>query len=78
MQFQADISGVPVIRRSNAQTTAAGAALLAGIGAGMWTDPGRVPGLAEVERQFDPMMEESRRAELRDGWKRAVAAAAAF
>ena len=78
MQFQADITGVPVIRRSNAQTTAAGAALLAGIGAGMWTDPGRVPGLAEVERRFDPMMDADRRAALREGWKRAVAAAAAF
>ena len=78
MQFQADIIGSPVIRRKNNQSTAAGAALLAGLGSGVWNDPSRVKGIAEVETVFEPSMSEDQRTALREGWKRAVAAAAAF
>jgi len=78
MQFQADILGVPVIRPVMLETTAAGAALLAGLGAGVWNSPQQATGLAERDRVFEPAMDADRREALRAGWRRAVQAAAAF
>jgi glycerol kinase len=73
MQFQADIIGVPVERPDVVETTAMGAAGLAGIAAGVWTDAEE---FMSVRRQvtFNPMMHDAERARLRAGWDRAVRA----
>jgi len=71
MQFQADVLGVPVIVPEIAETTALGAAYLAGIGTGMWTVE-EVRSRWREKRRFEPSMEEDRRAELLEDWKRAV------
>ncbi|SHG01193.1 glycerol kinase [Microbulbifer donghaiensis] len=78
MQFQADISALRVERPRQIESTAVGAALLAGIGAGVWT-PGELPEcLLEIERDFLPKMAGAQREELLSGWRRAVAACRAF
>jgi glycerol kinase len=78
MQFQADICNVPVVRPAMMETTVAGAALLAGIGAGVWTTPSQPSGLSDHDRVFEPSMSDELREDLRDGWRRAVKAAIAF
>ena len=78
MQFQADISGVRVERPRQIESTAVGAALLAGIGADIWSPTGRPDGLMEIEQDFLPQMTSARREELLSGWKRAVAACRTF
>lgn len=78
MQFQADISNTPVRRPVMMETTVAGAAMLAGIGAGVWKTPSQAKGLVESDRVFDPLMTDDQREELRSGWRRALKAAAAF
>ncbi len=71
MQFQADVLGAPVDRPKVIETTALGAAFLAGLGTGFWrqADLDRV---RAVDRVFKPKMSPSRRDALYDGWKRAV------
>ena len=75
MQFQADVLGVPVVRPENLEVTAFGAALLAGLGAGVWQDAGELAGVVKEGARFDPDMGAERRAELCSGWRRAVARA---
>ena len=75
MQFQADVLGVPVVRPENLEVTAFGAALLAGLGAGVWQDAGELTGVVKEGARFDPDMGAERRAELCEGWQRAVARA---
>ncbi|SEA49744.1 glycerol kinase GlpK [Microbulbifer marinus] len=78
MQFQADISALRVERPRQIESTAVGAALLAGIGAGIWS-PGDLPeSLLEIERDFLPQMSAEKREELLSGWRRAVTACRAF
>ena len=72
MQFQADILGIPVERPANTETTAAGAAYLAGLAADFWPDVEKLGELWESERVFEPDMEESEREKLLEGWTRAV------
>jgi glycerol kinase len=72
MQFQADILGIPVVRPVLVETTAAGAAFLAGLGVGFWNDPDELEGAWRSERLFQPSMEASRREGLCDGWREAV------
>jgi len=72
MQYQADILGVPVVRPRNLQTTAAGAAFLAGIGAGVWTEPEEIRGSWRAEKTFKPKMDDTARAHALEKWKRAV------
>ncbi|RPH70630.1 MAG: glycerol kinase [Myxococcaceae bacterium] len=72
MQYQADILGVPVVRPRNLQTTAAGAAFLAGIGAGVWTDPEEIRGSWRAAKTFKPKMDDGARARALAKWKRAV------
>lgn len=72
MQFQADILDIPVIRPMLVETTAAGAAFLAGLGAGFWSDPADIEGSWRRERLFEPAMDDARREELYDGWRAAV------
>jgi glycerol kinase len=78
MQFQSDLLGVPVERPLSLESTALGAAYLAGLAVGFWKDKSEIEALRQVDRLFEPAMDEARRQELYGGWKRAVAAAMAF
>jgi len=72
MQFQADILGVPVLRPVVTETTALGAAYLAGLAVGFWRDPQEIARNWAVDRVFEPTMSDERREELYAGWKKAV------
>ncbi len=72
MQFQADILGVPVDRPSLVETTAAGAAFLAGLGSGFWKDAAALAARRRRDRLFTPTMTPERREGLYAGWKNAV------
>jgi glycerol kinase len=72
MQYQADVLGIPVVRPRNLQTTAAGAAFLAGIGAGVWEEPEDIRGSWRAEKTFKPKMDDNDRAHALAKWKRAV------
>jgi glycerol kinase len=78
MQFQSDMLGVSVERPVVHETTALGAAYLAGLAVGYWADQAEISELWQVERTFNSRMEESLRTERYDGWKKAVRAAQAF
>lgn len=78
MQFQSDLLNVPVERPVAGESTALGAAFLAGLAVGFWKDADEIASLRQVDRLFQPNMPEERRAELYSGWKRAVQAAMAF
>jgi glycerol kinase len=73
MQFQADVLGIPVTRPKNIETTAQGAAFLAGLGSGFWKSFADVEAVLGVDKTFEPAMDDAQRAELYDGWKKAVA-----
>ena len=72
MQFQADVLGVPVVRPQVLETTALGAAYLAGLAVGYWQGDADVAANWRVDRRFDPAMPRERVAELRAGWEKAV------
>jgi glycerol kinase len=72
MQFQADILGVPVTRPPVRETTALGAAYLAGLAVGLWKDIGEIGRRMPVERRFMPAMGRERVERLTRGWKRAL------
>jgi glycerol kinase len=72
MQFQADLLGVAVVRPKIAETTALGAAYLAGLAVGYWRDTGDVVANWQVDRRFEPAMSRDRAAELTAGWNKAV------
>jgi glycerol kinase len=72
MQFQADILGVPVLRPDVAETTALGAAYLAGLAVGYWKDTQEIAQNWALNRRFSPSMDESTRSRLYRGWQRAV------
>src|SRR5690349_5756070 len=72
MQFQADILGVPVIRPKVAETTALGAAYLAGLAVGYWRDPGDIAANWQAERRFEPAMSRDKAASLMADWSKAV------
>ncbi|QJD86912.1 glycerol kinase GlpK [Cohnella herbarum] len=78
MQFQSDMLGVPVVRPVVNESTALGAAYLAGLAVGYWDNREQIGCLRQVEREFQPLMEESERLKLYSGWSRAVKAAIAF
>ena len=71
MQFQADVLGVPVAVPEIAETTAMGAALLAGVGANLLTLD-QVRGLGDERARYEPRIGEDERAALLDGWHRAL------
>lgn len=77
MQFQSDILGIPVLRPSNLDTTAMGAASLAGIGVGLWNREslGR---MARIARRFEPTMGEANRKARLERFHRAVALVTSF
>jgi glycerol kinase len=72
MQFQADVLGVPVRRPVVAETTALGAAYLAGLAVGYWTDQADVARNWALDREFTPAMPEAERDRLYARWKKAV------
>jgi glycerol kinase len=75
MQFQADMLGAMVDRPVIIETTALGAALLAGRGVGLWSSAPRLERARQRDRVFRPHMQPERREDLYRGWVRAVAAA---
>jgi len=75
MQFQADMLGVPVHRPRVTETTALGAAYLAGLAVGYWSDMDEIARHWQLEREFTPAMDNSRREFLYARWKKAVGAA---
>jgi len=72
MQFQADILGVPVIRPVVAETTALGAAYAAGLAVGFWATVEDLRVNWGKDHEWDPQMTAEKRAELHDGWLKAV------
>lgn len=78
MQFQADVAGLSVQRPALVETTAAGAAGLAGLAVGFWNDPEDLRDRQKTDRTFSPRMPDSAREDLLKGWRRAVRAAAAW
>jgi glycerol kinase len=72
MQFQADILGVPVDRPAMVETTAAGAAFLAGLGVGLWPGADALAHVRERERLFTATLPSARRDGLYRGWQEAV------
>jgi glycerol kinase len=78
MQFQADILGVPVQRPAVTETTALGAAYLAGLATGFWSSQGEIQQQWRVEKTFEPRMSAGERDGLYGGWKRAVERAKAW
>lgn len=72
MQFQADILDVKVCRPKNVETTALGAAYLAGLATGFWKSKKEILERRENDKIFKPLMKEEQRMELYAGWKRAV------
>lgn len=72
MQFQSDILGVTVERPEVIETTALGAAYLAGLAVGYWRDREEIAENWAISRTFTPSMEEEKRAELLKGWHKAV------
>jgi glycerol kinase len=72
MQFQADLLGCPVVRPRVRETTALGAAYLAGLAVGYWRDRGEISQLWQAERTFTPAMGRAKAAGLRHKWSRAL------
>ena len=72
MQFQADLLGVPVVRPHVTETTALGAASLAGLSVGFWPSLGALASNWRAERRFEPGMPRERARERMDQWSRAV------
>src|SRR3954467_10935509 len=72
MQFQADLLGVPVIRPAVTETTALGAAYLAGLASGYWKSIHEVSGQWRVDRRFEPRMPRHEADALRERWSAAV------
>jgi glycerol kinase len=72
MQFQADVMGVPVVRPEITETTALGAAYLAGLATGVWSGVDEIERLWRAERRFEPLMSADQREMLGAQWRRAV------
>jgi glycerol kinase len=72
MQFQADVLGVPVEVPEVTETTAAGAAYLAGLAVGFWEDRREIAARWRVARRYEPRMAEAERERLHRRWLRAV------
>jgi glycerol kinase len=72
MQMQADLMGVPVLRPVVTETTALGAAFLAGLAAGVWKDLDQIAGAWRVERRFEPSRSADWRQSMLHQWRRAV------
>ncbi|MCF8567534.1 glycerol kinase GlpK [Alicyclobacillus tolerans] len=78
MQFQSDLLGVPVQRPTILETTALGAAYLAGLAVGFWGNASEISDNWSIDRTFESKMDTSTSSELYSGWQKAVAATRAF
>ncbi|MDM7465701.1 glycerol kinase GlpK [Staphylococcus warneri] len=78
MQFQADIVNTPVERPEIQETTALGAAYLAGLAVGFWESKDDIANRWKLEEEFEPKMEEEQRTKLYKGWKKSVEATQVF
>ena len=72
MQVQADFDAAPVRRPACVETTAMGAAYLAGLAAGVWKDTEEIRANWKIDREFTPALPEEKRQEKMKGWKKAV------
>jgi len=72
MQIQADVIGIPVVRPAVTETTALGAAYLAGLAVGFWSGTDEIAALWQAERRFEPRMSANERSALLGAWGRAV------
>ena len=70
-QLQADLLGIPVRRPRFTETTALGAAFLAGLGAGLWSDQD-LAGLWKLDREFEPRMSRDQAGAMQARWREAV------
>ena len=77
MQFQADVLGVPVVRSTGTESTALGAAFLAGRAVGFWPDDASLDALWQVERVFEPSMSAEQVHSLKAQWRKAIGQARA-
>ncbi|MSU24540.1 MAG: glycerol kinase [Opitutus sp.] len=75
MQFQADLLGVPVVRPRVSETTALGAAYLAGLAVGYWKNQSEIAAQWQADRRFEPTMKPAQRKQLLAGWNKALARA---
>ena len=73
LQLQADLSGLRVVRPPSVEATARGAAALAGLGSGLWSDPGRAVGFDQASSSFEATLEDEERAARLAAWRQAVA-----
>jgi glycerol kinase len=73
LQFQADLLGIPVLRPQVTETTALGAAYLAGLAAGVYRDRDQLAAQWRVERVFEPSMDRAQAQERMHSWERAIA-----
>jgi glycerol kinase len=71
-QFQADLLGIPVRRPRHTETTALGAAFLAGRGAGIWPSDAELTRLWQLDREFLPAITRDEAATRLAGWRRAI------
>jgi glycerol kinase len=71
-QFQADLLGIPVRRPRQTETTALGAAFLAGLGAGLWSSDQELEKLWKLDRTFEPEISRDQADTLQAAWRRAV------
>ena len=72
MQFQSDVLQARVVRPTVTETTARGAAYLAGLAVGYWDSPDDIRHNWAVDREFQPTMDDAKRTELINGWHKAV------
>jgi len=72
LRFQADILGIPVVRPAVMETTALGAAYMAGIATGFWRDAGEIASMPLEEKRYEPRMSRSESDALRERWKEAL------
>lgn len=78
MQFQSDLLDAPVEIPTVTETTALGAAYLAGLAVGIWESKDDIAKKWDMDRSFEPKMDESERDALYNGWRKAVDATMAF
>ena len=72
MQFQSHLLGVPVVRPNVTETTALGAAYLAGLAVGYWKDQKQIAAQWQVDRRFTHAMKPAQRRQLEAGWRKAL------
>lgn len=78
MQFQSNILGTKILRAQNHETTALGAAYLAGLAVGFWEDLDEIKTLYKVGESYEPNMNDSKKEKLYSGWQKAVEATQTF